>query len=218
MKKPIILIVFLMSCHNFVAAQHNFEWQIKMGIYSDFFKYPSLNPALTWRIAPFTTWGTVGIGIHIKKWRTLAQINFDTKITMKQSNFAWQKGFGDVVRISPNTIYNVKEGDYHGASFYYFNPVNILYSLKDSDKRFRVYLGLGVTGRYEVVDTIRFLNGQVWDVLGYFERLRFMPSLKAELQYTFGKRFFLSTHANYTYFSEEPNHYLQLAFNTGLRF
>ena len=96
--------------------------------------------------------------------------------------------------------------------------INILYSLRDSDKRFRMYLGLGITGRYETVDTIQFLDGRVWDVLGYYNRLRFMPSLKTELQYTFGKRFFLSTYANYTYFSEEPNHYLQLAFNTGLRF
>ena len=214
----VIFIALFLSLCTFAEAQKALEWQFKMGIYSDFFKYPSLDPALTWRIAPFTKWGTIGIGVHIKKWRTLAQINFDTKITMKQSNFAWQRGFGGVVSIFPNTTYNIKEGEYVNASYYYFNPANILYSLTGNDKRFRVYLGIGVIGRYEVVSTIQFLDGQVWDVLGGFNRLLFMPSLKAELQYTFGKRFFLSTHANYTYFSEEPNHYLQLAFNTGLRF
>jgi hypothetical protein len=217
MKQSVLILSIVCLCLR-AEAQKPIEWQIKMGIYSDFFKYPSLDPALAWRVAPFTTWGTIGIGVEIKKWRTLAQINFDTKITMKQSNFAWQKGFAGIVKISPNTIYNVKEGDYVSAEYYYFNLANILYSLTDRDKRFRMYLGLGVIGRYETIDTIQFLDGRVWDVLGYFRRLRFMPSLKTELQYTFGKHFFLSTHANYTYFSEEPNHYLQLAFCTGLRF
>jgi hypothetical protein len=216
--KQSFLMLSIISLFLRAEAQKPIEWQIKMGIYSDFFKYPSLDPALTWRIAPYTSWGTIGLGVHIKKWKTLAQITFDTKITMKQSNFAWQGGFGDVIRISRNTTYTVKEGDYSSAKYYYFNPINILYCLNKTDNRFRIYAGVGLTGRYEVVDTIQFLNGKVWDVLGYFERLRFMPSLKAEFQYTFGKRFFLSTHATYTYFSEEPNHYLQLAFNTGLRF
>jgi hypothetical protein len=216
--KKIFFILLSMSLCTFAEAQKPIEWQIKMGIYSDLFKYPPLDPALTWRIAHFTTWGTIGLGVHFKKWRTLAQINFDTKITMKQSNFAWQRGFGDVVRISPNTIYNVKEGDYVTARYYYFNPANILYSLTGNDKRFRMYLGLGITGRYDAVSTIQILDGRVWDVLGSFNRLLFMPSLKAEFQYTFDRRFFLSTHANYTYFSEEPNHYLQLAFNSGIRF
>jgi hypothetical protein len=217
MKQSVLILSIICLCLR-AEAQKALEWQIKMGIYSDFFKYPSLDPALTWRIAPYTTWGTIGIGVKIKKWNTLAQINFDTKITMKQSNFAWQRGFGGVNIFSPNTTYNIKEGEYVNASYYYFNPVNILYSLTDNDKRFRVYLGLGLTGRHESVSTIQFLDGRPWDVLGSFKRLLFMPSLKTELQYTFGKRFFLSTHANYTYYSEEPNHYLQLAFSTGLRF
>jgi hypothetical protein len=99
--------------------------------------------------------------------------------------------------------------------------LNVLYRIDNNDKKGRIYVGFGLTGRYETVSYISYIDqpGTYWPVLvdGY-NKFRFAPALKAEYQYNLSKKFFLSTHILYGFFDEVPHSYWQFALNGGIRF
>jgi hypothetical protein len=214
-----ILIVLSMSLCTFAEAQKALEWQIKMGIYTDVYSLPNLREGVYWlRVDPKVYFRT-SIGLEMKKWRTLIELNVDTKLTFWNSNFNWQVNYAHVVVDSPNHVSQV--GDYVEVSYSNFTILNILYELTKNDGHDKLYIGFGLAGRYESVAYISYKASpqSSWPVLvdGY-NRYRFAPYSKLEYQHNISKHWFLSTHINYVWFDETPHSYWQFALNGGIRF
>jgi hypothetical protein len=221
MSKFIILIS--MSLCTFAEAQKAFEWQIKLGLYKDIHSMPPSGDDGNgdWQRLGPKVFTTISVGIELKKWRTLIQLNADTRLTFWGDNIKWLSNWNYPITTTniPNPTNNVRE--YISASYSNFNITNLLYRLTKDDSKNRIYLGVGVSGRFETVDYVSYRSnpGTAGGVLldGY-QKFRFAPSIKVEYQYDVSKKFFLSTHLLYGFFDEVPHGYWQFALNGGIRF
>jgi hypothetical protein len=218
-----IIILLSMSLCTLAEAQKAFEWQVKLGLYSDIYGLPEIRDVYQWQFRGKTyAYATASIGLEIIKWRILLQLNADSKLTFWNSNFNWKIDDAVINAREANIPPPLPEvGDYVRASYSYFNILNALYRIRGDDGISKIYVGFGVCGRYESVSYISYIDqpGTYWPVLidgsyGY----RLAPNIKMEYQYNLSKRYFLSTHLNYAWFDKTPHSYWQFALNGGIRF
>jgi hypothetical protein len=78
------IILLLMSFCTFAEAQKALEWQIKLGVYTEYYILPTLSKGLILENTDSKTFGTISLGFYMRKWNSLVQFNFDTRITFKQ--------------------------------------------------------------------------------------------------------------------------------------
>jgi hypothetical protein len=217
MRKFIILLS--MSLCTFAEAQKAFEWQIKTGIYTDVYSLPKLREGLSWLNIGPKVYTSFSIGVDIKKWKTMIQLNADTRLTFWNSNIDWKNNSNYAL---PNISFFIpKEGDLESTIYSYFNVLNVLYKITKEGGRNRMYVGIGMVGRFESISYISYIEDPL---VGYpvllesYQGYRIAPSFKLEYQYNLSERFFISTHINYAWFDKTPHSYWQFALNGGIRF
>jgi hypothetical protein len=221
MRKFIILLS--MSLCTFAEAQKALEWQVKLGLYSDIYSLPEIRDAFYWQFRGNRTYvyPTTSIGLEIKKWSVLIQLNVDSKITFRNSNFDWKIDYANSGRVDKKTFVPRVVGDLMEFSYSYFSILNAMYRISKVEDNYKIYLGFGLLGRFESVSYITFISDPVTGfpiLVDGYNKYRYAPALKAEYQYNVSKKFFLSTHVLYGFFDETPHSYWQFALNAGIRF
>lgn len=218
--RKIIIVLFTSLC-TFAEAQKPIEWQIKLGIYKELLQsFPSLREGFAWRSNAYNSHlrPTISLAFEIKKWKTLFQFNFDSKLVQRNRFFEWQEYRAiSIFATTPAVITQV--GDLIDVDYSVYNSINVLYLIHKS--KFSLYTGVGLSFRKETIGYISYKDDPrvFWPVLtDFYEKIRFAPNAKLEIQYNVFKKFFLSSHINYAWFDETPHSYWQFALNSGIRF
>jgi hypothetical protein len=87
--KRIFIILLSMSLCTFAEAQKALEWQVKIGIYTDVHSLPEIRDGIEWQRGGPKYFVTGSIGLEINKWKTLIQINTDSRLTIWNKNVNW---------------------------------------------------------------------------------------------------------------------------------
>jgi hypothetical protein len=215
------IIMLSMSLCTFAEAQKAIEWQVKLGLYSDVFSFPKIKEGLEWNGAKTYAYFTTSIGLEIKKWKTLIQLNADSKLTFWNSNINWKIDRATSIRIKNNSQPLTEIGDLVQVSYTYFSILNTMYKITKDENKNKIYIGLGLVGRYDSIDSIAYISDPIAGfpvILDGYNKYRYAPALKAEYQYDISKKFFLSIHVLYGFFDVVPHSYWQFALNGGIRF
>jgi hypothetical protein len=214
-----ILIVLSMSLCTFAGAQKALDWQIKLGVYTEYYTLPTLSKGAVLKNTDSKTFGTISLGFYMRKWNSLVQFNFDTRITFKQGDFRWAINRANSVRGGGPYI-PTEIGDTVALTSYYSNFSNILYRFFPNSERHSLYAGIGLMGRYDRVSYVSYVDfPNPWPVqVDGYQKIRIAPTIKAEYQFNVTKRLLLSTYLNYSLFANAPHSYWQFALNGGIRF
>jgi hypothetical protein len=217
MRKFIILLS--MSLCTFAEAQKALEWQVKLGIYTEYYTLPTLSKEQVLSNFDSKTYGTLSLGFYMRKWNSLVQLNFDTRITFKQGDFRWVPNRAYASN-SSTTYFPPVVGDTVSISSDYSNFSNILYRFFKNSRKHSLYAGIGLTGRYDRVSYLSYVEyPNPWPVqVDGYQKIRIAPTIKAEYQFNISKHLFLSTYVNYSWFGNVPHNYWQSALNGGIRF
>jgi hypothetical protein len=210
--RKVTVVVLLMSLCLLAEAQKASEWQIKTGTYIDVYTKPGYTGKQDDK-----SYLAFSLETYIPKWNVLLQANFDTRIVFLSGLPSWLPSFYKSKKWDYSLpTHTPAVGDTFSLNYDYLNGINALYRFRNTSNRHKLFAGIGLTGRREIVSIIEYYGGL--DALtSEFRKIKIAPTLKVEYQFNVSKRFFLSSNLNYSYFFNTPHSYWQFGVNLGLK-
>ena len=214
MRKAIIIVLSMSLCI-FAEAQKALEWEVKAGTYVEVFKLPIHN-RYRLVVEDSKSYATFSIAALVNKWNTLLQVNIDTRLTLIDGVPKWSPSYYKANFVGEtNNVYS-KTGDTVYISSNYSNILNVLHNFIIPSNKHKLYAGVGITGRKDVIEYVAYTDGFL-GVLDFYTKIRVAPTLKAEYQFNVSNHFFLSSNLNYSYFFNTPHSYWQCGVSLGLK-
>ena len=92
MRKAIIIVLSMSLCI-FAEAQKALEWEVKAGTYVEVFKLPYFGRSIARVKTDTKSYATFSLGVFIKKWNILLQLNGDTHLAIFGGISSWSPSY-----------------------------------------------------------------------------------------------------------------------------